>query len=60
MRLSSHQRHQPHEADCRFEADLDLLVQALHLTVVHQEEEAVALEGLDGAGVLLLPVDLPT
>src|SRR5687768_2108627 len=58
-RLSADQRNQLHEADSRAELDLDLVVQRIHLPVIHQDKESVALKSLDCLPKLLLPVNLP-
>ena len=56
--LPSDERRELQETDSCLRPQDDLLVQAVHLLVVDEDEEAVALECLGREPTLLLPIDI--
>src|SRR5689334_19830498 len=57
MRSTAHQGDQLEEGDLRLRPYPDLLFERLDLPVVHEEEEAVAAEGLQRGLALRVPVE---
>ena len=54
----SDQRHELQEGHLCLWMDADLFLEGFHLAVVHEEDEAVALEGVQGGLALFVPVEL--
>src|SRR6266404_7293684 len=57
--LSTHQRHEAHEADFRIDFYFEILIKAFRLAISDENEETIAGKCLQRPLVLFLPVDLP-